>query len=71
MQFLIWSKKEKQGPMKAVDKFDHTKGFKFSDLCDLVIRQAYQCAIADRTIWIPVHMVETINKLVQNNEIFW
>ena len=55
------------GLMKAVDKFDHTKGFKFSTYATLWIRQAITRAIADqaRTIRIPVHMVETINKLIR------
>lgn len=55
------------GLMKAVDKFDYTKGFKFSTYGTWWIRQAITRAIADqaRTIRIPVHMVETINKLVR------
>lgn len=55
------------GLMKAVDKFDYTRGFKFSTYATWWIRQAITRAIADqsRTIRIPVHMVETINKLVR------
>ena len=67
MQFLDLIQEGNMGLMKAVDKFDYEKGFKFSTYATWWIRQAITRAVADqaRTIRIPVHMVETINKLVR------
>ena len=67
MQFLDLIQEGNMGLMKAVTKFDYKKGFKFSTYATWWIRQAITRAIADqaRTIRIPVHMVETINKLVR------
>ena len=67
MPFLDLIQEGNMGLMKAVDKFDYSKGFKFSTYATWWIRQAITRGIADtgRTIRVPVHMVETINKTLR------